>query len=411
MSRTLNDLKEPAHLFDLFVLSRFFYRIGKPLLDDATYDSVERTLRENNSLVCDSKYLERTYDDDPVPYELLREFSLERFVPKDFGLSKSKYAERLDEDKSLSIQAVNSDEEVWEYMKEHRGKKLVISLKVDGVNSKTLYIENNLEISLSRARHSAQGFDYTKGLSKVIPLKLQTGTREVKVFSENFVSIEGLSKLREKYNPESYKTPKSSAISLLRVEHKISDYAFLRSLAFNCEGLTDSLSGNLEILKANGFDVVPYIIVMSEDVPTTLEEFKPWIGEILYMFALCTRKEIPSDGLVIDVDDLKYEGDIKNQYSSRQISLKYGPWKAGIFRGKVTSIIIEQRRIRGCCKVKIEPEILSDYTEARVVNVFNPSILIKEGINEGTEVIFERNSNTVNILVRGKKLEDILKEN
>ena len=29
------------------------------------------------------EYTSRTYDDDPIPYKLLREFNLENYIPKD----------------------------------------------------------------------------------------------------------------------------------------------------------------------------------------------------------------------------------------------------------------------------------------------------------------------------------------
>ena len=52
----------------------------------------------------------------------------------------------------------------------------------------------------------------------------------------------------------------------------------------------------------------------------------------------------------------------------------------------------------------------NDACEAKIINIFNPSILIHNDIKVGDFVYFERNSGAVNILIHGKRLDDLLKE-
>lgn len=59
----------------------------------------------------------------------------------------------------------------------------------------------------------------------------------------------------------------------------------------------------------------------------------------------------------------------------------------------------------GSCRVKIKPIKTADSCSAEYINVFNPSILISQGINVGSEIEFERNSGAVNILLYGKRLD------
>ena len=60
--------------------------------------------------------------------------------------------------------------------------------------------------------------------------------------------------------------------------------------------------------------------------------------------------------------------------------------------------------------IHIERMQTNDACEAKIINIFNPSILIHNDIKVGDFVYFERNSGAVNILIHGKRLDDLLKE-
>ena len=76
----------------------------------------------------------------------------------------------------------------------------------------------------------------------------------------------------------------------------------------------------------------------------------------------------------------------------------------------VTDIVITQRRVNASVRIKIEPLVTNDDCKAQWINGFNPSILFANNIKVGTEAYFERNSGAVNILIHGKRLDDLLKE-
>lgn len=395
----LQPLVKDKRIEDLYILSRFMYRIGKPIIKDEIYDRLERGLKSENIL---EDYISRTYDDDPIPYDLLKEFNLMEYIPS-MG-SNSPYAKFLDEEKSLSIRAVRDYEEAFVYFKAVRGEELIISLKGDGINSKSLYVKDVLEVSLSRARKGL-GFDLTKNICKVIPTSIKTKQEQVKVFSESFAYNRALQYLRSKYGGD-YKTEKSSAISMLRVAHDIEDYKYLESLAFYAEGLpnVEKHSDILEELKRQGFHVVPYVVLKPNSVPDNFDDFKEWLDKICTLFYEKTTV-FPSDGLVVDVNRLDYEATVKNQYSDRNIALKLNQWSFKTYYGKVTEIVFEQRRVRMSCRVKIEPLKTSDGCDAKVVNIYNPKILIDNGIKVGSIVPFERNSGAINTLVRADKMK------
>lgn len=388
----VEDLYTQKRYLDIYILSRFMYRVGSPMINDRLYDALHNDCVRCNIL---PEYTSRSYDDDPVPYKLLQEFNLDSFIPKTGSLSR--YAKYLDEEKSLSILAVTNIDEVYNFVKENNGQDMVLSLKVDGVNIKNLYVDNNLELSMSRGR-KGQGFDVTLNSLRVLPKSI-CDSNMVKVFTEMAVPQHHLAELQKRYNKDKYKTPKSSAISMLRVKHAVNDYSKLCAYAFNAEGIEcDTKVELLNILKNYGFTTVPFVKINNKDIPVEKSSFHDWfmnLADDMYF----KYKHIPSDGLVLELNNLNLIDSIHNQYSNRNIAVKLGYWKFDCYQSVVTNIIFEQQRINKNCRINIEPVLTNDGSTVSFVNGYNPSIIIENGINIGSTIKFERHSNTVSNLV------------
>lgn len=390
---TLDDIKKDDE--KLFILSRFMYKIGEPILVDLDYDILLNKMIEENKL---KEYTSRTYDDDPVPYEILSELHWISKIPN-FG-SNSEYAKFLEEEKSLSIRAVVSYKEVFDYFMAHLKERLILSLKVDGANSKSYY-KKALQVTLSRGRHGkSKSLDYTKGAVNILPLELEGSEDGVKVFAEVFVDPEYLPTLREKY-PKDFKTPKSSAISMLRVsEYDKEDYNNLVAIAFYAEGLknVENISDILQYLNSHGFLVVPYILIKPGSYPTEFNKFEKWIKNILNNF-YSEVDYYASDGVVVDVDKIDYVAEEVNQYSNRNIAIKLGPWEYKRYKGKVIGITLAQQRVDCSCVLQIEPVITEDGCTVTNVNAYNLSILKSNNIKIGSTIEFERSSSTYSTLI------------
>lgn len=54
---TVNDLIAQGDLQSVYILARFFYRIGEPILPDNIYDQLERALKVSSKELAD--YFER----------------------------------------------------------------------------------------------------------------------------------------------------------------------------------------------------------------------------------------------------------------------------------------------------------------------------------------------------------------
>jgi hypothetical protein len=119
-------------------------------------------------------------------------------------------------------------------------------------------------------------------------------------------------------------------------------------------------------------------------------------------------KGIPSDGVVIEVNDYSWLGEEKNQYVSRQLALKFEYWGNKYYKGVVKDIKVKQQRVFQSIRVEIETVRTHDGAKAEFINCFNPDILFQSNAQIGNTVYFERNSNAINVLLYGDKLKAVL---
>lgn len=405
-----SNLVHQKRLLDAYILARYAYRIGEPVINDKTYDSLEQYVRKTYPA---SEYAHRTYDDDPIPYQLLDEFGV---LPITFN-SENDYNDMvsvLNDEKSLSMSSVVKVEDAWPYFQMLRENKLdfMASLKVDGVNTKMLYYQGDLLISLSRGRGAATSFSYMEGSSKIMPKSITNynGVEKMRVTGESYVDKDKLQYFRDKYDPTKYKTSKSSAISMLRTHHDKEDYQFLHTAVFAAEGLENTLDKMFNHLIADGFTVVPHELHSWTEIPDNFEAFKPWLYQNVMTPIAKKGEGMPSDGCAIEVNDLLWAGEQHDQYSTRQLALKFGYWDFKVYKGVISEIKLEQRRVYKSVRIRIDPITTDDDCKAEYINSFNPSILIENNLYKGKEVYFEKNAGAVNILIHGDRLDQMRME-
>ena len=385
---------------DAFILARYCYRMGLPTIDDTTYDQLETELQENGQL---AEFLGRSYDDDPIPKELLKEMQ----IPIESNGITDEMFQYLQNEKSNSIRAIRSYEEAYEFVQRNAGKELVFSLKLDGVNKKILYVNGEYKLSLSRGR-GGNCLNYTTGSQYVVPKTIEVaGT--VKVTAECFVDKMQLAAIRAKYDPNSYKTSKSAAISMLRVKHDEEDYKNLRVTAFSLEGKHfDSVTEMFKTLEAIGFDTPPYLVCTPPSL--NFDDFKVWLKRVVLDRMVVFKNTFPSDGVVMEVNSLVDVYSDDNQYNERQKAIKFEQWGFEAMQGVIEDIVIEQQRVYKSVRIKIKPVYSSDGCKAEYINGFSPGIIIENDLYVGKHVWFERNAGAVNILIHGKRLEQLKEE-
>lgn len=405
------QLVESGRADDAFILARYMYRIGEPIIDDAAYENFAAKVREKFPQL--EAFFGRTYDEDPVPYALLTEFGLQA-VGTDSGDNTEDLQRFFGEDKSLSIRSVTQYKEAWDFFHAHRvaGNDIFVAIKVDGNNTREVYKGGEFRLSLSRGRNTDTCFDFTRSMRKVLPDRLVGVPEEFVLYGEAYVEESYLPSLRTKYHTgDKFKTARTTAMSMLRLNtYDDDDYSHLKFKAFSAPGMRKNVSETYQLLESLGFETPPHKLIQWQELPEDFSSFPEWLDREVFVPLSEYQSEIASDGIVAEVNQYNWIGEVNGNYSTRQLALKFGPWNFTYAKGIVSDIVVQQRRVLACVKIEIEPLTTQDGCEARVINVFNPDILINAGLRKGSTVYFERNSGAVNILLHGKKLELVLDE-
>lgn len=404
------DLIDVNRIEDLYKLSRFCYRVGSPILNDADYDEIDSYIKENGIL---PDFIMRSYDDDPLPLSLIDEFKLNYLLPNFGNVDNGKYSDFLDGEKSLSIKSVDNYKECFSYCMATKDLDKTLSIKINGVNIRGVLSKESSEDKLTpkvfRTRgRNGDSFDVTKNMSRVFNNSSKINKDVLYITGESYVTLDGIGNL---VSPSgvNIKVPRSGAMSMLRTDYSDEDYKYLKYKIFKCEGLSDSNFENLQILKDNGYDVVPMIKINAEEIPSNYDEFHTWLkSKMDYFYKICESEGIQADGLVMDIDDVNFNGIINGQYSNRNLALKFEYWSHKYYKAVIEDIVIEQQAVECSVVLRIKPLTLGDLTVARRVNTHSLGILINEGLTVGSMIYFKRHSEVYNVLVYGSELKSLL---
>lgn len=364
----------------LYINARGQYRAyGQSFMSDSQYDLLHRYLVDNGLA---KEWTDRSYDDDP------------KQKPKQ---SDGKEYDSLNDEKSYSISSVYSEEELEPFLNKWRGHEMMLSAKMDGINCKALMCKSSLvSIALSRGR-AADSTDYTEAIRKTLNVRIakEKLVDGAKIVGECFVPNEHLERFRRTYDSNKHKTPKSTASSILHnpQRYDVYDAQCMKYYVFSAEiPDVNRVSDMYEHVSGLGFDTPPYFVLPEFD--GTYQQLVPYLNEL---HRIIEESGLPTDGVVLEVNDRTVPADEKGSYLSTQIAIKFGHWKAEQYKGIVTDIIMEQGKSLCSCKLEIEPLVTSDGSEARVINAFNFGYIVDNNITIGSEIEFERNSGAVNV--------------
>lgn len=399
---------------ELMLYFRACYRFGFPAMDDKSNDVLEQLyIMTFPSL----RFLaEQTYDDDDYSGLVLDAIKMSgvRSAGKQVAatldtseLSSNPIYADLNTEKSKSIRPVVTPEEAFEFWKAAPMCRVHFSLKIDGVNTKISFStkdDEGLQLALSRGR-AADSIDYTEAIRRVLKSRGVDDTKLAgRVTGESFVGLEVLPIIQSHYPDKDYKTPKSTAMAMLRAPDNFleEDYQYLYFNAFDYNGVLPDKA--FRLIQDAQIEVPPYLEFDGEDIPRdSLENFNAWMEEhvINPLYKAGEQKGVGSDGVVMFLlTEINTER--KDKYSDSNIAIKYGPWGAATYQSTVKSIIFEQRRVEASIVLEIEPTIMRDRNTATRVGVGSPDILIRDNVRIGDVIEFERKSEAYNVYLRKK---------
>lgn len=398
---------------EAIIYFRGCYRLGFPALADNVFDFLEKLYIGTFPSL---SYLnEITYDDDEysvIVKEALKMSHVKRArsetVTKQFDPTKYPQYMDLNSEKSFSIKPIVDPKEAFEFWKNSPMCRVQFSLKIDGVNVKMAFSDSSdkgFELALSRGR-ATNSLDYTETmLTYMKSHNIEDKTISGRVTGEACVLLDDLKVIQSRYVDKDYKTPKSTALAMLRAPSNFEseDLSKLTFFAFNYNDKKPDVA--FKELEEAGFVVPPHLEFPGEDIPrTSLEDFNIWMDKNVLqpLLEAGSNLGVGSDGVVMYLlADINTER--KDKYSDSNIAIKYGPWLATTYKSRVVKIICEQKRVEASIVLVIEPVITRDFNTATRVGVGSPDILMKDGVHVGDLIEFERKSEAYNVYL--KRLE------
>lgn len=266
---TLNEASKAYYRDDKEIMSNFEY--------DALYDKLQDMEQKLGIVLSNSPTVN-------VGYET-----------KD-GLVKEKH-----EEKALSLDKTKDRQGLAEWL----GSKIgCLSWKMDGLTTVLTYDNGNLTKAVTRGNgeigevvtHNAK---HIKNLPLRIPFKGHMVCR-----GETMMTYSDFEKVNASILDVAlkYKNPRNLASGTLRsLDSKVAAERGLIFKAFELVTVdgslpTNSFSSNLDWLKKQGFDIVDYIKVNSSNTVKGIEYFETKLN----------KNDFPSDGLVLQLDDIAY---------------------------------------------------------------------------------------------------------
>jgi NAD-dependent DNA ligase len=332
-----------------------YYTKEEPIMTDLEFDKLENELRAGGS---------------PAVNEV-------------FGADNNDLS-----DKSASIRPVSNSEECLNWIRSNIGKELILTLKYDGVNVR-VQAEGNKVYAHSRARGDSNALDFTPGIKYLIPHIDESCV----VIGESFVDNSYLDVLKRKYDTAKYKSPRTAALTLLRVDHEKEDYDHLNFIAYDTTRAFDTREKMFIWLESRGFRIPLYQVLTvkeGDDAESLLEKAIEFVDD-----------GSPADGCVLELNDLTEPYNFDGKYKTSQIALKYGKWGTSTYKGVVTGIEFTPKRGNMGTVLLIEPLVLPNGFTYRRINAFNIGIVLREGIGVGSVIEFEQKANSMCVLRYG----------
>ena len=260
--------------------SKAYYQESREIMTnqqyDALYDQLEALEKATRVVMANSPTIN-------VGYEVLSD------------LIKEAHPERM-----LSLDKTKDPEQLVSWLGNQKG---ILSWKLDGLTIVLTYRDGKLYKAVTRGNGQV-GEVVTNNAKTFINLPLNIDFKgELVLRGEAVISYDDFEKINESIADESskYKNPRNLCSGSVRqLNNQITAQRRVRFFAFNLVSASGQefqlRSQQFNWLKERGFQVVDYKLVEADTIKSKIEEFEKSIE----------KNPIPSDGLVLTYDDIKY---------------------------------------------------------------------------------------------------------
>ena len=360
----LNDiLKEEfgfESLEDAYIVSRWMYSLGEPIMEDSTYATLHNYFQTTGKL---TEYSERSWSSDPCPKDLLVKYKLQDYIT-DVVLT----------DKTESMDTISDYNELrrkYEFAKYPK----VLTYKVDGFNINTLAYNGKAYKNTTRGRYT-DAIDVSE-LKHYIPDLSKHLMGEVRIIGEAALSFANFEKLKRKFPERNLKSIRSSVRSAMAENGAMDLITYIPFKIIQSGKEARNLIETYLILKDLGF-VTPN--------PVIVESYLDLLEKIKEMHENLDNFPYPTDGLVLS--DLDGE---------HHMALRVGAWQDPVYYSYIEGYNESQGPSRNGLKLAIKPVDLGNSTQ-RQVNITNYRRVEALELYPGTPVAF---------VLRSKAIADI----
>lgn len=383
-----------------FIVSRFMYRIGQPILSDQEYDLLEKNLKDVEEV---KEYMERTWEDDPVPTELLQEFygeeETERLLISNNLKDYNNNFVSSEEFKAQSIYPARYLSEALEWNNAHVGMEVLYMPKIDGISTSHEYAQNVFRSSRTRGRRGGDSFiDISDNCKHALPAKLNVNNLTLN--AEAFVSEDDMEYYTE-ITGTNFTSPRMCGISAVRraefpkqlIANTLQLYVFNSSYG-------DTLKEGIDFARSLGFKTVPYLVRTIEHYSSESEYLKAITPIMKGLKDFTDDRGIPTDGVVIQVNDRKSfaaGADVGEKYTAHNLAFKCLFWEEEKFISVVKDIEIFQAmksKQNFSVKLIVEPIKTKSGKTLQTINMYNLKTLIDSDVTIGDTIEFAHFNDT-----------------
>lgn len=328
-------------LLDKYILARWAYAIGQPIMSDMEYNKIHDILKQE---LPNNEYVTRTWSEDPCPIELLVRTNNEHMY-RNISIIYS----------SESMDSLRTEEAVKQAFG-GLNEPTRLSYKVDGWNNQINYYNGKLISGNTRGRATTP--KDSNVLLGVVPDTIPMHG-VVKIIGEASIPNSKWEEFKKLYGGRDQRASMSSVIAKNLVE-------YVSYKAFNIVSPDNELpEDKYSLLKDWGFDTPRFIMV------NNYQQFRSGIDMLSKMDA---NNDVLTDGIVVE-----------NKKS--QIAVRIGKWQESYLSSYVTGYIENYTAYGISMTLKIRP-ILVNGKNISVIDVTNISEIIKNNLRIGYPVAF-----------------------
>lgn len=356
--------------------------MGKPLVDDALYDSHVRLLKQ---LKPDSSVLNRNWEIED------NDFNEYDDVLKKYGMSSITTVTDFDTGEFQRFKQVIRDL--------GHPVDLFASVKENGHGVRAVYLNGRLYTGSTRGRYK-KGRDITRHLKAVLPNYVEAwkNIKLVEVRGEMLVKI---SDFENYLKPTGLKHPLSSVTSLIRDSVTDAELKYLNMVCYKVissdgELELDTLSDEFGHLKECGFNIPQCTGVRG----VTADNLEMAIDRILEVFEDLMDNdmlEYSCDGLVVSINnnnDFYSTGKNGNTWNGN-IALKMGKyWEQNIYSSTIEEVVFIPGKSYMTPKALITPVVTGNGSEVRTVPLYNIGVMERYHYVPGETIYFRYGGET-----------------